>query len=100
MSAEDRLTRALGAPAAPAKDMRFTLEVMRKAEAARFRAETGRRLLHGAAIAGLAVAALAPLGVWAGDNADTALDLALSAGGAVAMLSLLRALRRPRPAWR
>ena len=74
MSAEDRLSRALAAPAAPAKDMHFTLQVMRQAEAARFKAETA--------------------GAWAADNADAALDLGLAVGGVAAVLSLMRGLRR------
>ncbi|HRP11272.1 MAG TPA: hypothetical protein PLK37_09590 [Terricaulis sp.] len=98
MSAEDRLSRALAAPVAPAKDMHFTLQVMRQAEAARFKAETGRRLLRGAALAALAVAALLPLGGWAAENADAALDLGLAVGGVVAVLSVLRGLRRGAPA--
>lgn len=98
MSAEDRLNRALGAPAAPAKDMHFTLQVMRAAEAQRFRAETGRRLVRGAAIAGLAVAAMLPLAGWAAANADAALDLALAAGAVLGGLSLTRGLLRRRAA--
>ena len=94
MSAEDRLNRALAAPAAPAKDMHFTLQVMRAAEAARFRADAARRLVGGAGVAVLAFAALLPLGGWAAENIDAALDVALSAGAVLAGLSLLRGLRR------
>lgn len=98
MSPEDRLNRALAAPAAPAKDMAFTLQVMREAEAARYRAETGRRLVRGAALAVLIVAGVMPAAGWAAENADAALDLALAGGGVLAILSLVRGLRLTAPA--
>lgn len=98
MSAEDRLDRVLRAPAAPPKDMHFTLQVMREAEARRFRAETARRLVRGVVMAGLAVAVVLPVAVWAASNADAALDLMLGVGAAVAGMSLLRGLRRAGPA--
>ena len=97
MSAENRLERALAAPAAPAKDLAFTLAVMRQAEAVRYRADMRRRLLRGAGYAGLAVLALTPLASWAGAHIDAALELALAGGAALAGLSLARALRVSAP---
>jgi hypothetical protein len=93
MNAEDRLNRVLAARVAPAKDMHFTLEVMRRAEAARFRGEAARRMVAGAALA--ALAALGALGAagWAAQNADAAWDLALVAGGLAAAWALVRGLR-------
>lgn len=93
MTAEERLNRALAAPAAPGKDLHFTLQVMRAAEAARYRADTARRLVMGATLAALAVAGLLAAAGWASENADMAADLALSVGGVLAGLSLLRGLR-------
>ncbi len=98
MSTEDRLNRALAARVAPAKDMAFTLQVMREAEAARYRAETARRLVWGGGLAALAVAALLPALGWAVENADAALDVALAVGGVFALLSVLRGLRLSAPA--
>ncbi len=98
MSAEDRLSRALAAPAAPAKDMHFTLQVMREAEAARFKADTARRLVRGAGVAALAVGAMAFLGGWVAENPDAALDLGLAIGGVLAVLSFLGGRRIGAPA--
>lgn len=91
MSSEDRLLRALAAPAAPAKDMHFMLEVMRRAEANRFRADAARRMTRGAGMAGIAAAALIGGSGWAAENADGLLN-----AGLVVMLGLLGAawLRR------
>lgn len=101
MSPEDRLNRALAAPAAPAKDMAFTLQVMREAEAAHYRADTARRLVWGGGLAALAVAALLPAAGWAVENADAALDVALAVGAVLALLSVLRSLRLSAPGrWR
>lgn len=93
MNAEDRLNRALEASAAPAKDMAFTLQVMRAAEAARFRAETGRRLVRGAGLAALAALAVLAAAGWAADNADAALDLGLAGGAVLAVMGMFRGLR-------
>lgn len=98
MNTEDRLNRALTASAAPAKDMHFTLQVMRAAEAARFRAETARRLLRGAALASLAAVAILPVAGWLAENMNVALDVGLAAGGALAALSFIRGLRIGTPA--
>ncbi len=82
MTKEDRLLAALSAPAAPAKDMHFMLEVMRRAEAERFRADAARRVLRGAGLAVLGAAALLLASGWAAENADTVLNggLALALG--------------------
>jgi hypothetical protein len=73
--------------------MHFTLEVMRRAEAARFRTEAMRRMASGAALA--AFAALGALGAagWAAQNGDVAWDVALAAGGLAAAWSVVRGLR-------
>jgi hypothetical protein len=93
MNAEDRLNRALAARVTPAKDMHFTLEVMRRAEAARFRTEAARRMVTGAALA--ALAALGALGAagWTAQNVDAAWEMALAAGGMAAAWSVVRGLR-------
>lgn len=82
MTSEDRLLAALSAPAAPAKDMHFALEVMRRAEATRFRADAARRVLRGAGLAVLGAGALILASGWAAENADALLNgvLALAVG--------------------
>jgi anti-sigma factor RsiW len=98
MTNEDRLRRALAAPAAPAKDMHFTLQVMRRAEAERFRAETAQRLLRGAALAGLAAVGGLAAANWVAANADFVLDGALIAGAMAALALAARGFRPARPA--
>jgi len=93
MNAEERLNRALNARVAPAKDMHFTLEVMRRAEQARFRAEAARRMVGGAGLAALAAVAALGVGGWAAQNAGAALDLALVGGGLMAAWTLVRGVR-------
>lgn len=94
MNAEDRLNRALGAPAAPGKDMRFTIEVMRRAEAERFRADAAQRLVRGAGVAALAGLAIWTVAGWAAANADLTLDLTLALGGILGVAGLSRVLLR------
>lgn len=97
MTSEDRLLRALAALAAPAKDMHFTLEVMRRAEAERFRADAARRLIRGAALAALAAAGVLAAAGWMAANADFALDGTLALGGMAAVALTVGAFQR-RPA--
>jgi hypothetical protein len=90
MDNEARLLRALNAGAAPARDPAFTLAVMRRAEEARFRAETVRSVLRGAGLAAAAAALAVPLMDWAAAN-----GAALKTGGlaAAALLTLVWAAR-------
>jgi ABC-type enterochelin transport system permease subunit len=97
---EERLMRALAAPVTPAKDMHFALLVMRRAEAARFRAETTRGALRAAGLAALAAAALLPLSGWLAENVDVALDAALAVGGLAAIGVTMGAMRCRAPARR
>ena len=94
MDNQDRLLRALSAPVSPAKDMHFTLEVMRRAEAERFQAEMARKTLRAAGIAALGALALLPLAGWAAENADMALDAALAVAGLAAVAAAFRSIRR------
>lgn len=94
MNSEERLNRVLGAKAAPAKDMHFTLLVMRRAEAERFRAAMSRRLIWGAVLASLmAVVVLAAAGLMAEDP-RLSNDLALALGGLGAVWALSRGAGR------
>lgn len=93
----ERLDRALAAPVAPAKDLHFTLSVMQRAEAERFRAETARRTLVGAGAAALAGAVILGLSGWVVENASLVEDLALAVGALLAVISLLGGLRRAAP---
>jgi hypothetical protein len=94
MNAEDRLTRALGARVAPAKDMRFTLQVLQRAEAERFQRDAARRMVSGAALAAMAALAVVGVSSWAAQNADVAWDAVLAAGGLLAFVSLSRLVGR------
>lgn len=95
---DERLDRALAAPVAPAKDLHFTLMVMQRAEAERFRTDALRRGLVGAGAAGLAGAIIFGLSGWIIENTATFEDLALAGGALLAVVSLLGALRRAAPA--
>lgn len=99
MDNEERLTRALAAPAAPARDLYFIVQVMRRAEAERFRADATRRLLRAAAIGALAGAALLPMAGWATQNLDLALDAALAAMGLLGLAGLARGARARLGVW-
>jgi hypothetical protein len=97
MTPQERLDRALSARAAPAKDMHFTLEVMRHAEAERFRAEATRRLAVGGGLAALVASAIVPAAGWVAENGDTVLDAGLAVGGVVALMTMFRTITRPAP---
>lgn len=94
MNSEERLNRVLGVPAAPAKDMHFTLLVMRRAEEERFRAAMGRRLIWGAAMAALVAALVLAAAGLVADNPRISNDLALALGGLGAVWALSRGARR------
>ncbi|UPT61402.1 MAG: hypothetical protein M0D54_13305 [Hyphomonadaceae bacterium JAD_PAG50586_4] len=94
MNSEERLNRVLGASAAPAKDLHFTLLVMRRAEQERFRAALVRRLIWGAALAILAVAAGLPLVGWLAANPGATEDTALALGALGAVWALSGGARR------
>lgn len=90
MNTEARLMAALGGPAAPARDPRFTLAVLQAAEADRYRKASAQAILRGAGLAAAAAALLVPFLGWAGANAD-----ALQSGvvGAAGLLTLVGAAR-------
>ncbi len=93
MNSEERLNRALGAPAAPAKDMHFTLLVMRRAEEERFRAAMGRRVIWGGVLGTLVVAAALPLAGLLAANPGATEDVALALGAVAAVWALSGARR-------
>ena len=94
MNSEARLNRVLGAPAAPAKDMHFTLLVMRQTEEERFRALMARRLIWGAVLAIVAVAAGLPLVGWLAANPAATQDATLALGALAAVWALSGGARR------
>lgn len=94
MNSEERLNRALGAPAAPAKDMHFTLLVMRRAEEERFRAAMGRRVIWGGVLGTLVVAAALPLAGLLAANPGATEDVALALGAVAAVWALSGGARR------
>lgn len=94
MTGEERLNRVFGAPAAPTKDMHFTLLVMRRAEQERFRAAMARRVIWGGVLGTLALAAALPMVGWLSANPSATEDVALTLGAVAAVLALSRGARR------
>jgi len=90
MDSEARLTRALAADAAPARDPAFMIAVMQGAERARFRADLAGTVLRGAGVAAAIAALAVPLGSWAAANAEA---LQTGLGGAVGLIALVAATR-------
>lgn len=94
MNSEERLNRVFDAPAARAKDMHFTLLVMRRAEEERFRATLARRVIRGGVFGTLAVAAALPLAGWLAANPGAMEDVALALGAVAAVWALSGGARR------
>lgn len=90
MDKEARLLRALGAPAAPKRDARFVLAVMRDAETARFKKASVLAVLRGAGFAAAAAALAVP---FLGSTSAGGAALQSGAVGAGALLTLVLALR-------
>lgn len=97
---DDRLMRALGASAAPAKDGRFVLAVMERAEAARFRRESLMGLLRTAGLAAAGASLLLMLGGWVGTHPDTTQTVIMAAAGLLGLIAATRLLARTAPARR
>ena len=89
---DDRLTRALAAMGAPARDPAFTLWVLERAENERFRHASARAVLRGAGTGAGAAAGLFLLGVWASAHAASAAEGAVWAAGLIATAWLARGL--------
>lgn len=94
MNSEQRLDRVLTQRLSPAKDMHFTLLVMRRAEEERFRAAMARRLAWSAVLAVLIALALVPLVGWVAANPQITEDTGLALGGLGAVWALRGGLRR------
>ena len=94
---EVRLMRALGAAAAPAKDARFVLAVMERAEAARFRRESLMGLLRTAGLAAAGAALLVLFGGWVGTHAEATQTVIMAAGGMLGLIAATRLLARTAP---
>jgi len=90
MDSDDRLQRALGASAAPARDPAFTLAVIYAGEARRFHWEAARSVLKGAGVAGAAAALAVPFLGWAGANSDGFQSGILGAAGLVLLVGIGR----------
>lgn len=97
---EDRLMRALGASAAPAKDARFVLAVMERAEAERFRRASLMGLLRAAGLAAAGAALLILFGGWAGAHAEATQTVIMAAGGLLGLIATTQLLARTAPARR
>jgi hypothetical protein len=90
MDSEARLLAALGANAAPARDPRFTLAVMKAAEADRFKVAAVRSMLFwGAMASATAVLAFSVAG-WSAANWDGVQSGILGAGGIFALVATAR----------
>lgn len=90
MVSESRLTRALAADRAPARDPGFTLAVMRAAEAERFRFRAVGSVLRGAGLTAAASALLLPLAAWVGSNPAGLQDGVVMAGALIALVAVAR----------
>jgi hypothetical protein len=90
MDAEARLAAALAGSAAPARDPVFTLEVIRAAEAERFRAEAALSVLRWGGMAAAAASLLVLLAGWGTANWDSLQSGVLGAGGIFALVAIAR----------
>ncbi|ANP44809.1 hypothetical protein [Candidatus Viadribacter manganicus] len=90
MTTDARLAAALGASAAPARDPRFTLAVMRAAEADRFKVEAMRAMLSWGAIAAAAAILALWLVGWGAVHWDGVQGGILGAGGIFALVAAAR----------
>lgn len=97
---EDRLMRALGASAAPAKDARFVLAVMARAEAERYRRESLMALLRTGGLAAAGALLLILLAGWAGTHGEATQTVIMAAGGLLGLIATTRLLARGAPARR
>lgn len=87
---DDRLMRAMRASGAPARDPRFAMLVLERAETARFRRAGVRAALRGGGIAAAASAGLLLLGTWANAHANAAAEGALWVAGLLAATWMAR----------
>lgn len=87
---EERLMRALSAPVAPTRDPAFTLAVISAAEAERYRVQTMRNVLRGAALAAAAVSLAAPMASLSAGQAQALLTGIATAAGLVLMVGAAR----------
>ncbi len=90
---EDRLARALAADRPPGRDNAFTLEVLARAEAERWRRESRLAMARGAWTAGAAAAAAVGLGGWVSAYPDAAFTGVLAAAGLLTLLAGARLFR-------
>ena len=94
MDAETRLSRALAAPVAPARDSAFTFAVMRAAEQARFRSEALHSMLRWGGFAAAKTALAVPALAWAGANPAALQNGALTTAAVFTLVWAARALGR------
>lgn len=90
---DDRLMRAFAAEAAPARDAAYTLAVLERAEAERWRAARRAALIRGAAGAVLAAAGIFGLSAWASANPDDATTAILAGTALFVVTGAARRLR-------
>jgi len=90
MNAEDRLSRALRAPAAPKRDLAFTLAVMEAAERRRYRNASIITVARTAGIATAVCALAIPALAWRPENLEALQDGAVLAGAMLALVSFAR----------
>lgn len=90
---DDRLMRAFAADAAPARDAAYTLAVLERAEAERWRAAQRLALVRGAGLAFIAAAAALGLSYWASAAPEAATSALL---GAAILFVVIGAARRVR----
>lgn len=90
---DDRLARVFAADRPPGRDNAFTLEVLARAEAERWRRDLRLAIARGAWMAGAAAAAAVGLGGWVSAYPDTAVTGILAAAGLLTPLAGARLFR-------
>jgi len=97
-ASEDRLSRALGASRAPARDAAFVLAVMERAERERYRRVSVLGAFRMAGLAAVGAGALLAVAGWGAANPDLFDSLLLSLAGAAALGLAPRLFARTQPA--
>ncbi|GAM99723.1 hypothetical protein U91I_03378 [alpha proteobacterium U9-1i] len=85
--------RAFEADRAPSRDPRFTLAVLERAEAERWRAARHAALLRGAGISAMAASAALGLGFWVNAAPEAGMLALLTAAGLVVVFGGARRFR-------
>jgi hypothetical protein len=90
---DERLAAVFADSAAPARDARYVMAVMERAEEARWRGDMRLKALRAAGVAAAAAGALALMGDWAWRNPDASLSALVIVTGLLTALGAARLIR-------